>query len=40
MGLGPASSPISIFIVIFAFLVGMGFLVYSFGKKDHNSRQS
>ncbi len=38
MGLGPSASPISIFLVLFTYLVGVGFLVYMFGKSDHVSR--
>lgn len=38
MGLGPSASPISIFLVLFTYLVGVGFLVYMFGKGDNQSR--
>ncbi len=38
MGLGPSASPISIFLVLFTYLVGTGFLVYTFGKRDNQSR--
>ncbi len=38
MGLGPSASPISIFLVLFSYLVGVGFLIYMFGKSDNKSR--
>jgi len=38
MDLGPSASPISIFLVIFTYLVGTGVLVFLFGNSDHKSR--